>query len=103
MGLPGAVELVVQGTQRVVDHLTATDPEGDCAVLQVDLSNAFNSVSRSAVLAGVAHLFPHLLPWAILSLSVPSTLYSPMGHILSAEGVQPGSPLGPLFFQLRHP
>ena len=66
----------------------------------VDITNAFNSVERQAVLEGVARFAPHLLPWVSLSLGVPSPLFCGMHEIQSQCGVHQGDPLGPLLFCL---
>ena len=97
MGTPAACERLGRSLQQYID---GRDLPADSVILQVDLSNAFNTVDRSAVLAGVSHLTPHLLPWACLSLSTPAQLYCPIGNLKSSQGVQQGSPLGPLFFNV---
>lgn len=94
-GFPSACELVGRSLQQTLEGAPLPD---DWGILQLDLANAFNSVSRDAVLRGVAKWTPHLLPWAILSLGAPACLFSPLGTLKSAQGVQQGSPLGPLFF-----
>ena len=38
--------------------------DGDFAVLKIDLHNAFNLISRQAILDECAVRFPELLPWA---------------------------------------
>ena len=96
-GKPGACELLGRSLQQCLESESLP---ADWGSLQVDLSNAFNSVDRTAVLAGVKKWAPHLLPWAILSLQQPAPLFSPLGRLESAQGVQQGSPLGPLFFNL---
>ena len=95
LGFQNACEILGRSLQQFIDW---SDLPEDWGVLQIDLSNAFNAVDRSAVLRGVSSFCPHLLPWAIMSLQRPATLYSPFGELLSAQGVQQGSPLGPLFF-----
>ena len=95
LGFQNACEILGRSLQQFIDW---SDPPEDWGILQIDLSNAFNAVDRSAVLKGVMGFCPHLLPWAIMSLQCPASLYSPFGELLSAQGVQQGSPLGPLFF-----
>ena len=69
--------------------------------LTVDLSNAFNTISRESVHASLARFIPSLIPWFLATHSTPATLYIPDSPpILSREGVQQGDPLGPVFFAL---
>ena len=73
---------------------------GDFAILKVDMRNAFNLVSREAVLHQCAIHFPELLPWVTWCYSQHQKLWHPMGQLISASGVQQGDPLGPLLFAL---
>eukprot|EP00731_Ephydatia_muelleri_P038407 Em0749g1a len=63
----------------------------DCAVLNVDLKNAFNLVSRQAFLDECAFVYPNLLPWAFWCYRVHPILWHPMGHLSSESGVQQGA------------
>ena len=56
---------------------------GGWVLATVDITNAFNSVERQAVLEGVSRFVPHLLPWVSLSLGVPSPLFCGMHEIQS--------------------
>ena len=69
-------------------------------MLNVDLKNAFNLVSRQAFLDECAFVYPNLLPWAFWCYRVHPILWHPMGHLSSESGVQQGDPLGPLLFAL---
>ena len=64
--------------------------------------NAFNTVSRAAILTSVAQRTPHILPWVRRCLGSPSALLCKgwSGTLLSSEGAQQGDPLEPLFFAL---
>ena len=66
----------------------------------VNMRNAFNLVSREAVLHQCAIHFPELLPWVAWCYSLHQKLWHPMGQLISASGVQQGDPLGPLLFAL---
>ena len=78
--------------QALVDNC----PLGDTWILATgDITNAFNTVERQAVLEGVARLAPHLLPWASRSLGVPSPLFCGLHEIKSQYGVHQGNLLGP--------
>ena len=79
--------------------VTRTPDTAGWLLCQIDISNAFNTVSRAAILKGVAAGAPHLLPWAAQSLQ-PSSLFCGTTVIPSEEGGQQGAPLSPLFFAL---
>ena len=72
----------------------------DFVVLKVDMRNAFNIVSRQAVLDECATFFPELLPWVSWCYGTHPLLWHPLGQISSESGVQQGDPLGPLLFAL---
>ena len=67
-------------------------------LVKLDFKNAFNLVSRQAVLDSVALRFPALTRWVIWCYKQPSELHFGQTHLLSAGGVQQGDPLGPLLF-----
>ena len=69
-------------------------------MLKADMRNAFNLVSRQAILDECASLFPELLPWVLWCYGTHSALWHPMGRVSSESGVQQGDPLGPLLFAL---
>ena len=91
-------------TVHVINHLMhASSPASSPPqyALTVDLSNAFNTISRESVHASLARFIPSLIPWFLATHSTPATLYIPDSPpILSREGVQQGDPLGPVFFAL---
>ena len=90
-------EKVVHGLRKCIDN--HWDDE-DFVVLKIDMRNAFNLVSRDALLQERATFFPELLPRASWCYSVQPLLWHPMGYLSSESGVQQGDPLGPLFFAL---
>ena len=72
----------------------------DFAVLKIDLLNAFNRVSRQAVLNACALHIPELLPGFQWCYGQHPALWHSLGTISSEIGVQQGDPLGPLLFCL---
>ena len=100
VGFSGACETITHS----IRHLLSAKP--DLYLLQIDYTNAFNSISRKAILTSIRKLCPTLLPWFWATYGIPSTLLCQHGRndekfeILSRVGVQQGDPLGPLLFCL---
>ena len=75
-----------------------TGPDGALhAMLQLDISNAFNTIDREVVLAELRSNCPSLLPWVHASFQ-PAPLLCGKQTLWSTAGVQQGDPLGPLLF-----
>ena len=75
------------------------------AIILVDCANAFNSIYRNAVAAGVRRHYPPALRAFCAKYGRPSTVrYMVAGvgmqTLRSTRGVHQGDPLSPLFFQL---
>ena len=94
---PSGTEKVIHGLRTCIEEHWEDD---DFAVVKVDMRNAFNLVSRQALLDECAIHFPELLPWASWCYGSHPLLWHPLGHLSSQSGVQQGDPLGPLFFSL---
>ena len=94
---PGGAETMVHSLRACVDRHWEDD---DFVVLKVDLRNAFNNVSRQAVLDQCHSHFPELFPWVSWCYSHPTNLWHPLGSLSSTSGVQQGDPLGSLLFSL---
>ena len=88
----GPCEVLAAGVQHLAREL-----QGDWALLQVDVENAFNTVSREAVLRVLTTRAPGLLPWVAASFQ-PAPLFWGDHVVMSTNGVQQGDPLGPLLF-----
>ena len=76
-------------------------PDGDGAdwvVLQVDVSNAFNTIDRNAVLQGAVSFSPAMYPWLRFLYEQPAHLICQGQRLLSRTGVHQGCPLGPAAF-----
>ena len=69
-------------------------------VLKIDLVNAFNLVSRQALLSECSTHFPELLPWVSWCYCRHPVLWHTLGNLTSQSAVQQGDPLGPLLFSL---
>lgn len=50
VGVKGSTDLLPQGVQALVNSLWAQEPRGEWGVLKVDVKNAFNCMSRKAML-----------------------------------------------------
>ena len=61
------------------------------------MKNAFNAVSRQAVVEECATFSPEILPWVSWCYGSHPLLWHPRS---SESGVQQGDPLGPLLFAL---
>ena len=97
VGIAGGAEAVAHSVSCLVEE-HGHDP--DLALLKVDFENAFNSVSRAALLEAVQTEFPSLARWARWCYGDHSKLWAGGRIIESQSGTQQGDPLGPLFFCL---
>ena len=96
VGVPRAAEQITHRLQALLSQL----PEVERFVLQVDVRNAFNSLSRCHILNAIQDRIPPLLQWAAFSLAPETPLYVQGKWISSSEGVQQGDPLGPAWFAI---
>ena len=70
----------------------------DSGILQIDVSNAFNTISRAAILDSVWADFPSIGKWVEFSLCHSGFSLTNTCVIKSTNGVQQGDPLGPFLF-----
>jgi len=67
-------------------------------LLQIDVSNAFNSIDRAPILRFVRSNLPEAAAWTQWMLTASAPLYLGEKHLACTTGVQQGDPLGPLLF-----
>ena len=99
---PGGCEALVWGVRAF------TDAHPQTAVLQVDISNAFNSINRAAIFEGLkSSPMSGLIPFVRSFYGFASPLY--FGHedgsvtsLLSRTGTRQGDPLGGALFAFGH-
>jgi len=92
--------MVGRGLQRFVQSRSAAG-DNDYVVLQVDMRNAFNSVSRDAILRGCMAKVPSAYNWLRFCYGGASPLFC-QGRLFchSHVGVHQGDACGPLGFAL---
>ncbi len=78
-----------------------TAPSQEQALLQVDLTNAFNLINRQVFLREINRHLPSLGPWVSYCYGgLDPHLWCNNYHFRSHTGVQQGDPLGPLLFAM---
>jgi hypothetical protein len=99
VSVPGGVEAAVRALQILHDD----DPEN--LTISLDLRNAYNEVSRSAMVKAVRRHVPQWLPYVRFLYATQSELLVYMADgstskVYSAEGVRQGAPLSSVLFAL---
>ena len=80
--------------------LNSNNPTSSNIMLKIDITNAFNTVNRAAMLKEVQTRCPEIFNLVYQSYSFHSPLYVKEATVMSQTGVQQGDPLGPLLFAL---
>ena len=97
VGVQMGCEAAVHAVREYTDAHSGTP---DHVVAKLDLTNAFNTVYRSAMLREVFRRFPAAAPLVSQAYSQPSPLHLGSTRFMSSRGVQQGDPLGPILFAL---
>ena len=97
VGVPDGCSLIANTVTSIIPTLP---PDGDWTILQIDLSNAYNCITRQSTLDSCATTSPSLLPWAKWIYCQPSPIFVGERTLFSQRGVQQGDPLGPVLFSL---
>ena len=95
VGIHGGAEAAVHSAR----HLLSQCAEGQ-GLVKLDFRNAFNAISRSAVMKSVHDHLPEIEQHVYTSYGTRSYLFFGEYRLYSESGVQQADPLGPLLFSL---
>ena len=98
VGVRGGVEAVIHAFRSTLDD-NSISPDSKW-ILQLDFSNAFNTISREAVLRETRSLFPELAAWTESTYGRHSHLFFGKATISSSTGLHQGDPLAPLLYAI---
>ena len=97
-GTPGGTEIAV----HALHHSNEINAQNnDYVVLECDISNAYNTMSRTHLLASMAKDVPGTSPYLAATISRETPIYCQHNHVVwSDAGVQQGDPPANLAFDL---
>ena len=95
VGVPDAVPHIIHSMRQAYRKCTQDSTMG---ILQVDVTNAFNTLCRTSVLQTISTRFPSIHPWVTWLLTSSAPLLYEQREWQSTTGVQQGDPLGPFLF-----
>jgi hypothetical protein len=98
VGTKSGCEAVLHATQALLSDVQI--PDGSKWILQVDYTNAFNTMDRSHIIKEVREHAPGLSAFVEWSYGGHTPLFFGEHLILSEAGLQQGDPLGPLLFSI---
>ena len=101
VGVKGGCEFIVHTVTNWALEILSSN-SSNSIIVQIDISNAFNSISRESIKSGILKYCPDLLALFNWSYGECTNLVLLNGSIIgqSSSGVRQGDPLGPLFFCL---
>jgi hypothetical protein len=101
VGISGGCEFVAH-TVTNWTHEICSSPFSDKIILRIDITNAFNSISRESIQAGIIKFCPSLLNYFNWAYGDATELVLINGKVIghSSSGIRQGDPLGPMFFCL---
>ena len=97
VAVPNATESIAMSVQSLANTL---GNGSNWACLQVDFTNAFNCLDRSAILSAAALRTPTCFNYLRFAYGTPAPLYIGGQTLFSLTGTHQGCPLGPLGFAL---
>ncbi|MGH7954676.1 MAG: hypothetical protein ACREOZ_01820, partial [Gloeomargaritales cyanobacterium] len=111
MGIPNGMDFVYHTTSRLLQkYVTRTKEEmrmnpPSRALVQLDLKNMFNSVSRKKARQMISDNYPHLIGIFDLMYKIPAEVWYQLpkgewGHLLQIENFPQGCPLSSFFSDL---
>jgi len=101
VGIRDAGAILHTVAQSVFEAGTADDStHEDCDILKLDIANAYNTMRRKCIYAGLLELEPSLVRWFLLTHNVSTDLVHSTGAVVGkcSTGVKQGDPLASMLF-----
>jgi hypothetical protein len=99
VAVPGGADAIVLAGRLYANRLRF-EPDSGRVIVKVDFANAYNTLSRRAMLVALAGAFPALLPYALAAYGGHSRLLAQGEVVESQEGLHQGDPFAPLGFSV---